>query len=61
MAYLLVPIMNIALFIGAGALGLSEWLPRAIEWWMSRQPKSHDRDTQRRAEDSLKESAQVNG
>ena len=40
MAYLLVPIMNIAIFIGAGALGLSEWLPRLIQGWWSRRPPS---------------------
>lgn len=53
MAYLLVPIMNIAIFIGAGALGLSAWLPRLIQWWQSRRPLSQDRDSQRRFEDSL--------
>jgi len=54
MAYLLVPIMNIAIFIGAGALGLSDWLPRLIQWWISRRPVSQDRDSQKRAEDSLR-------
>lgn len=54
MAYLLVPIMNIAIFVGAGALGLSEWLPRLIQWWTSRRPVSHDRDSQKRAEESLR-------
>jgi len=54
MAYLLVPIMDIAIFIGAGALGLSEWLPRVIQCWWSRHPVSQDRDSQRRAEDSLR-------
>jgi len=54
MAYLLVPIMNIAIFIGAGALGLSEWLPRLIQRWWSRRPVSQDRDSQRRSEESLR-------
>ena len=54
MAYLLVPIMNIAIFIGAGALGLSDWLPRLIQWWISRRPVSQDRDSQKRAEESLR-------
>ncbi|MEK9162910.1 MAG: DUF2723 domain-containing protein [Chloroflexota bacterium] len=58
MAYLLVPIMNIAIFIGAGALGLSEWLPRLIQGWWSRRPPSGDRDSQRRSEGSLRSTLQ---
>jgi hypothetical protein len=54
MAYLLVPIMNIAICIGAGVVGLSEWLPRLIQAWWSRRPVSQDRDSQRRSEESLR-------
>lgn len=54
MAYLLVPIMTIAIFIGAGALGFSEWLPRLIQGWWSHRPPSGDRDSQRRSEESLR-------